>query len=267
MPIVIDAELHRFTQSEFGAIAYDVMNRAFEVRRELGPSFDEAIYQNAIAIGFPNARTEVAIEVAHRDFRKSYFIDLLVEGGGVFEIKTVETINRHHRAQLLNYLLLTDLRHSKLVNMRPERVEHEFVNSHVERSDRRTFTIDDVAWRAELTHARDLKDQVVEILRDWGTSLALPLYEEAVTYFLGGEAVVIQDVDVNFQSERIGRQKMRLVSPDSAFRITNLNRQREIQRFEQLLRRILVHTDLNMMHWINMQLHQVTFQTVTQESS
>lgn len=40
---------------------------------------------------------------------KSYSIDLLVEGGALFEIKAVDHLHDRHRAQLLNYLLLGDV--------------------------------------------------------------------------------------------------------------------------------------------------------------
>ena len=49
MPIVVDAELRRLDQQEFGAVAYDVMECVFQAHRELGRFFDEAVYRDAIA--------------------------------------------------------------------------------------------------------------------------------------------------------------------------------------------------------------------------
>ena len=58
-----------------------------------------------------------------------------------------------HRAQLLNYLLLTDTQHGKLVNLRRERIQHEFVNTTLTRADRNTFSVNDRDW-----HDADSKD-------------------------------------------------------------------------------------------------------------
>ena len=263
MPVLVDAELRRMSQAEFGPIAYAVMERAFEVRRELGPSFDEGIYQRAIVVGLPDARTEVSIKVSYGNFRKNYYLDLLIEHGAVFEIKVAEAINPRHRAQLLNYLLLCNLQHGKLINMRPPRIEHEFVNSHVEHADRTGFSVDDAGWCQRSPVECRLKELFLDILHDWGTSLAIPLYEEAITHFLGGEESVLRDVEVRFQSCVVGQQPMRLLTSDSAFRITNINRPTDIEQFKQHLQRVLAHTNLKSIQWINMTLRHVTFQTIT----
>ncbi|OYV77998.1 MAG: hypothetical protein B7Z73_19865, partial [Planctomycetia bacterium 21-64-5] len=84
MPITIDADLRRLSQGEFGAIAFKVMGHAFDVHRELGRLFDEGVYQTELASRCATARTEVRVEVSFDDFRKLYFIDLLVENGAVF---------------------------------------------------------------------------------------------------------------------------------------------------------------------------------------
>lgn len=44
MSIVVDAEIRRLNQQEFGAVAYEVMECVFQVHRELGWFFDEAVY-------------------------------------------------------------------------------------------------------------------------------------------------------------------------------------------------------------------------------
>ncbi len=43
-------------------------------------------------------------------------------------MKVTESLALDHRAQLINYLLLSKLSRGKLVNVYPELIEHEFVN-------------------------------------------------------------------------------------------------------------------------------------------
>src|ERR1039458_6765838 len=69
-----------------------------------------------------DARIEVPIEVSYESFCKTYYLDLVFVGGALFELKAVEALVNRHRAQLLHYLLLADLLHGKLVNMRLEAV-------------------------------------------------------------------------------------------------------------------------------------------------
>ena len=60
---------------------------------------------------------------------KTYCLDMLIGGGAIFELKAVQSLMERHRRQLMQYLFLLDLPHGKLVNLRPERVDHEFVNN------------------------------------------------------------------------------------------------------------------------------------------
>lgn len=121
----------------FGDIAYVVMQHVFAIHNEIGRFFDEEIYKLEPAQRMPGIRLEEPVEVTFGSFRKTYFLDVLVAAGGLFEFKAVETLVARHRAQLLNYLLLCDLAHGKLINVRTEGVQHEFVNTLWYAADRR----------------------------------------------------------------------------------------------------------------------------------
>ena len=101
--------------------------------------------------------------------------------GAIFELKTVEVIVPRHRAQLLNYLLLTDAAHGKIVNMRPQSIQHEFVNTSLSRTDRMAFSIDDRDWQ-ECGNA-GLKTWMTDLLRDLGVGLDLNFYRDAASHF------------------------------------------------------------------------------------
>ncbi|MBI3462881.1 MAG: GxxExxY protein [Planctomycetes bacterium] len=183
MPIVVDAEVRRLDQQEFGAVAYDVMECIFQVHREIGRFFDEAVYRDAIAARVAEARKEVRITVQFDGFFKEYLVDLLVQGGAVFELKTVESLSSRHQAQLINYLLLMGVNHGKLVNLRTERVQHRFVNTSLSFVDRVEFTVDASQWSPVEACHQALLSWLEGAVREWGTGLERRLYEQAVIPF------------------------------------------------------------------------------------
>ena len=61
---------------------------------------------------------EVAVPVVYRGIKLDcgYRLDLLVDGGIIVEVKSVETLLPIHTAQVLTYLRLTDARQALLLN-------------------------------------------------------------------------------------------------------------------------------------------------------
>lgn len=147
MPICLPAGLRRLSDPEFKQVAYEVMQLVFAVHHELGWLFDESVYQAALAQRIRDSEREVPIEVSFETFRKLYYLDLVVAHGAVFEFKAAETIVDRHRAQLLNYLMLAELPHGKLVNFRGETVQHEFVNATLGRIERVAFGVEAAEYR------------------------------------------------------------------------------------------------------------------------
>jgi len=261
MPIVVGTELRIPTQDEFATIAYDVMHHLFAIHNEYGRFFREEIYKQEFMLRMEDVQLEVPIDVSFDRFSKRYRIDVLVDRGAVFELKTVEALGPKHRAQLLHYLLLAELPHGKLVNMRPEVIEQEFVNTTLRLADRRQFAIIDDASERDPPHVRQLNDLFVAIVRDWGTGLDLELYTEAVTELLGGPSQVIADIDILSGVRPIGSQKVHLAGPETAFKITSID-ERGRDRFADHSRRFVQHTRLAALLWINVTLHEVAFRTI-----
>ncbi len=260
MPIEFTENIRVLDQETFGKIAFAVMEQAFAVHNKLGRFFDEDAYQHELAHMFGSrAVTEASIIVKHGDFSKTYFIDLLVDHGAIFELKTVNHLADEHRAQLLNYLMLTGSWHGKLINFRPERVEHEFVNTTLTHADRTTFEVNDSGWNNAVKRAPEIRRFVEELLRDWGTGLDLQLYVDALMHFLGGEDRVVQEINVVSEGRCIGHKKVWLAEPDTAFRFTALSG--SLENFESHALRFLKHADLKHLLWINVALRTVTMKT------
>ena len=193
MPVKCGVEIKRLTPAEFKEGCYEAMSHVFDVHNEFGRLFDEKIYQRELAYRIKSALCEVPVEVTFEDFCKTYYLDLLIDGSVLLELKTVERLKDRHRGQLLNYLFLAALPNGKLVNFRPERVEHEFVNNSLSFDDRQHFEIADDDW--EEIESESLEDRLIALLRDWGVGLELALYEEAAAH-LSGQSERETDVEI-----------------------------------------------------------------------
>ena len=92
------------TQGEFHAIDKIATGFAFDIQNAVGTFCDETIYQEVLAFkcnnAFIKAQREVEILVAYRDFSKIYKMDLLLDSGIIYELKTVKSLNAAHRQQM-----------------------------------------------------------------------------------------------------------------------------------------------------------------------
>jgi len=261
MPVRLPNGLKRLSEKQFARAAYTVMETVFAVHNDLGRMFDEDIYSNEIARRLSGTRVHVPFEIYYETFRKLYVLDLLYADVTVFELKAAEATIDRFRAQLLNYLLMLDLPRGKLVNMRTESVEHEFVNAPISREERTSFAVSLNGFKNCSDSCQVLPDLFVHILRDWGTCLETNLYEEVLTHFLGGDAKVIRPVDVLSNGKPIGRQSFRLLADGNAFKITGFEGERP--QYEAELHRVLSHTALRHIQWVNVGRRVVTFKTIT----
>jgi GxxExxY protein len=217
MPIQFGARIKVPSPSEFKGICYEAMKHAFDVHNEFGRLFDEKIYQRALEYRIKNSISEVPVFVSFEGYQKTYYLDLLIEEGVVFELKAIEHLQNRHRGQLLNYLFLTGLPSGKLINFRAERVEHEFVNNPITYDGRRIFEIVDDDWTEFASLS--LKDRTIALLLDWGTGLEIGLYEEAAAY-LCGQSSEDADIEIRHNSHLLGIQQMKLAAPKIAIRCT-----------------------------------------------
>ena len=222
MPITLPIQTRRISQAEFGALAFDVMQHVFAIHNEFGRFFDEKIYKRELAARMGGVALELPITVAHGSFSTEYFLDVLVQESGLFEFKAVEAIHPRHRGQTINYLLLAELGHAKIVNVRPEKVEHEFVNCSLRREQLRNPVVQDVGWDPLVPGAVLFRETLRALIADWGAGLELALYDAALSHFLVGLA----DVSVHGSAGHLGEQRLRLAAPDVAFKLTALTERR-----------------------------------------
>ncbi|MGJ8641157.1 MAG: GxxExxY protein [Opitutaceae bacterium] len=263
MPISSKETIHALDQDAFHRVDRFVMGEAFKIHNSMGRLLEEKIYQSALDKACEQSqfkcRREVQVTANHKSFSKSYYLDLIVDGGAIYEIKTVPKLTSNHDAQLLNYLLLTDTQHGKLINFRSKSVEYRFVSTSLRTCDRYSFSIDSTDWREVSESCSYVKAIVKNLLSDLGSHLHISLYSEAIVEILGGENK-LQPVALFAGSNRIGEQLVCLLSKDVALHISSIKQ--GVQSYQTHLQRFLESTKLKSIQWLNFDNHQITLRSL-----
>lgn len=102
--------------------AYKIIGACFEVYKDKGCGFLEAVYQECLerelliqGLPFESQKT-LSLSYKGHPLVQTYKADLICYGKVLVELKTVSKLADEHRAQVLNYLNATGLRLGLLVN-------------------------------------------------------------------------------------------------------------------------------------------------------
>lgn len=101
---------------------YHIIGACFEVHKELGPGFWEAVYQEALTIEFLKRKIpyekEKELRLYYKDVKleKRYKVDFYCYEKIILEIKALSGFLSEHESQLINYLTATKLRLGILIN-------------------------------------------------------------------------------------------------------------------------------------------------------
>jgi GxxExxY protein len=264
MNIFTKNKIERISQDEFNSIDEVIMRFAFELHNDMGRFYNEKIYHKELSFvaekaGF-SVQNEVEIAVRHKTFLKKYYIDMLVNNSCIYELKAVEKLMGIHQKQLINYLLLTNIAHSKLINFRPPSVEYRFVSTSLNVKERKNYAINTTHLENNDKNSTLIVDIICELLGSWGAFLDLDLYHDAVVHFLGGEEKVIVSVDILRNNRVIGQERMYKFDENRAFHFSALIK--NLKSYETSIRRILNHTKLDSIQWINFNKGNIMFKTV-----
>ena len=111
---------------------YKILGACFEVYKEKGCGFLEAVYQECLEIEFEiqellfQSRSELQLTYKGRILKQKYIPDFICFGKIILEIKAVTKLSDEHRAQVHNYLKATGYKVGLLVNFgHYPKVEHE----------------------------------------------------------------------------------------------------------------------------------------------
>jgi len=241
-------------------IDYQVMGNAFATHRRLGRLCDESVYQNELLSRLQKAGMEAAIEIpvtlSHRAFSIRLALDLVVHQKVIYELKTVAALSAAHEAQLLGYLFMTNSTRGKLVNFRTQSVESRFVNTTLDDTERRRFTLNLSKYSGE----DRLAVLVRELVDDWGTGLDASLYRRAILRCLSSEAEPERMLPMRSGEHAIGNQRFHLLDRETALGVTTFSdpNPANIEDFRMLV----AASPLRQIHWLNVTHHQITLSTI-----
>lgn len=101
---------------------YAIRGAVFEVYKELGNGFLEAVYQECLATEFESenitylAQPELQLTYKGKSLLQKYKPDFLCFEKIILELKVVRQLAPEHEAQILNYLKITGLKVGLLIN-------------------------------------------------------------------------------------------------------------------------------------------------------
>jgi len=101
---------------------YKIQGAIFEVYKEIGTGFLEAIYQECLEQELHNrkipykAQQPLTILYKGNHLKQTYKPDLICYDKIIIELKAVKEIAPEHQAQILNYMKATDIKLGLLVN-------------------------------------------------------------------------------------------------------------------------------------------------------
>ena len=99
-----------------------VVECAVNIHKELGPGLLETVYEIILYNELKNAGLKVErqkqIPIIFKDIRfdEGFRADIIVEGKVIIELKSVESVSKAHKKQLLTYLRLTNCKLGYLLN-------------------------------------------------------------------------------------------------------------------------------------------------------
>ena len=102
--------------------SYSIRGAVYEVYREMGCGFLEAVYQECLALeltaqGIPFAeKPKLKLQYKGHELKQHYEPDYLCYDEVIVEIKAVKALADEHRAQIINYLKATGKKLGLLVN-------------------------------------------------------------------------------------------------------------------------------------------------------
>ncbi len=108
--------------SFLNSISDKIIGAAIEVHKELGPGLLESVYEVCLYQELKKQGVSVDCQVdlpiiyKGEITNKTYRIDMLVENCVIVELKSVDTINPIHEAQLLTYMKLLNINLGLLIN-------------------------------------------------------------------------------------------------------------------------------------------------------
>ena len=103
--------------------SYEILGACFEVYKEKGCGFLEAVYQECLEMELGDRKSlfkvkpPLALTYKGQPLKSQYIPDFICYDKIIVELKAVTALNDEHRAQVQNYLRATGMKLGLLVNL------------------------------------------------------------------------------------------------------------------------------------------------------
>ena len=110
------------TKNVVTQLSYEIAGYAIKVHKELGPGLLESVYENCVLSEMIERGLSVESQVPlpliykNKHLGVGYRADIKVNHSVLVEIKSVETLNEVHIAQMLTYLKISNCKLGYLIN-------------------------------------------------------------------------------------------------------------------------------------------------------
>ncbi len=118
---------------DFNKLTYEIIGAAFDVHKELGMGFLEAVYQEALEVEMSKRgikfEKEKKLQIKYKEIflNKFYIADFLCEDLILIELKATNAISNYDVSQAINYLKATELKLCMILNFGSESLIHKRV--------------------------------------------------------------------------------------------------------------------------------------------
>jgi GxxExxY protein len=111
-------------------VTYNIIGCAMEVHKRLGNGFVESVYEEALKIELKyqgvGYEAQKKYPITYRDqVIKDFYCDLVVADKVVLEFKAIKQLGDVERAQIINYLKVTNLKVGLLINYGEKSLKYE----------------------------------------------------------------------------------------------------------------------------------------------
>ena len=118
---------------EINQITEKIIGCAIEVHKQLGPgllesAYEECLFYEIINSGL-NVKKQLTLPLVYKEIKldAGYRIDLIVENQVIVEIKSVDALAEIHKAQLMTYMKLANMKLGLLINFNVLRLKDGIV--------------------------------------------------------------------------------------------------------------------------------------------
>jgi len=122
----VKERINTLNENEIGAIVVDC---AVQIHMELGPGLLETVYEVVLAHQLQEkglkVERQVPVPIVYQGihFDEGFRADIIVDNKVILELKSVESVSKSHKKQVLTYLKLADMKLGFLLNFGAARMK------------------------------------------------------------------------------------------------------------------------------------------------